>query len=399
MNNNTFPITYNVHGAGGLNPTQRQRLKDHLKKTRPAWVVVMGDKSLGQEILSETGAQIIFRQKPFAGYPDEDVWKHLTPKQWVEHAQKTSLPEFWNYTNNESGNSPELLKWLTDLIDESRAAGMKLVLGNFNTGTPHETEYHLLINLLRKIAAEPNRLRLGLHEYAGAVGTSGLVGGAPDDPRHANYLIRANWPESTEGLVLWHVGRFRFIYDVCKNNGIPLIPIVITEGGFDHTKDIDSWLNTLPRTHPYNDINHWKSCQRIWANWFPDWSHERAYIEQLKWIYRAILKGSTVQAYALFSFGDSGGWDGYNLADAGEFQSLLEQWAAEWYQAGTNPPPPIEEPPPPSIPPANPVVMSIVWHNGLDTDTLNEMGILLGAGFIAFASGGNSQSGYVLFFK
>jgi hypothetical protein len=173
---------------------------------------------------------------------------------------------------------------------------------------------------------------LGLHEYAAGVITSGLVGGAPDDPRHPNFVPVEKWPHDVGPLTMFHCGRFHFLLDYCRKVGLRPPRIILTEHGFDDVSDIKPWLNGLRVRGPYMNIRGWKSLQDQWSDWYGGrgWSAQRAMFEQLAWADRTIYRPTPVEAQCIFCWGHtSAEWEQFDVAEAKEFHSLLETYAQQ----------------------------------------------------------------------
>jgi hypothetical protein len=167
---------------------------------------------------------------------------------------------------------------------------------------------------------------LGLHEYACAIITSGFVGGYPQ------FIQPNTWPGDVSGTTLWHLGRYKFLVNYCHSIGINPPRIILTEHGFDDVSDIKPWAERLLQTGPYHNIRGWKSIVNQWNAWFNPlgWSAERAYFEQLSYADRVIYQNSPVEAQCIFSWGHSSqDWDQFDVADALEFQRMLEAYAEQ----------------------------------------------------------------------
>jgi hypothetical protein len=176
-----------------------------------------------------------------------------------------------------------------------------------------------------------DKVIIGLHEYFGGVATSGFVGGSPEDIKyHPNYVVRSNWPNkaAAKDLTKYHCGRFKFMVDYCNSHDIPLPRVVLTEHGPDAMGDIDTWLKSLRVTSPYNAIRGFKTLQNQWRIWFPDWSLEQSYLEQLKYLSENVYADSPVEAQMIFCYGHTAGaqWEQFDIEGSTEFMSLLEKY-------------------------------------------------------------------------
>lgn len=235
---------------------------------------------------------------------------------------------------NEMPLNARTVKHLCDLITEANRQFVSLVVLNIATGNPEpekrdpktnaiiqESQWEIAKPLLQLLETNPQH-RLGIHEYAGGVITSGLIGGNP------TMIAPGEWPALVP-FTRYHCGRFQFLLEYCQRAHLKPPRILITEHGFDDTSDIKPWLLTLRRTAPYMDIRGWRSLTNQWVSWWPMWSAEKAYAEQLIWADKTLYRGTPVEAQCIFCWGDSGGWMGFDIAGATELQALLIAYSKE----------------------------------------------------------------------
>lgn len=322
-------ISYNVHG--NASNYKEGTLFAHLAQLKPSWILMMNNTDAGKRIYQQSLVpNVIIRW-----WPDDDRHLKMSPQQFVNYARQQfgGMP-LWAYTNNESGFGDDLLDWLSQVI--ILGTDIRLVIGNFSVGTPQDTDWlKPSAQRMLKLASEHrDRVILGLHEYAGGAITSGLYGGYPDNagvppgtPGGLNLIPKANWPKSVEQITRYHIGRFKFVMDACKTGNIQVPRMIITEHGFDDLPDIKPWLNTLIKTSPYTQIKGWKTLQNQWAQntWYSGTSIDKAYGEMLSWADDVVYfpAPSPVEAQLIFSWGDSGGWDSFDVSTATELQSYL----------------------------------------------------------------------------
>lgn len=331
-------ISININGdAPSLD---LNRLLAFVSRLRPGWIVIKNNLDLALALATQyPSMQVVYRQ-----WPDDDRPVRQSPATYItEMAGKVGgRPNVWLYTNNESGFSPAVFSWLRDVIGLAGSHGLKVVVGNFSVGTPELNDWSRpdVLDFLHTCSDKRDRVVIGLHEYAIGVITSGFVGGAPDDPRHTNYIPVANWGADARTLTKWHCGRFNFLVQTCEAKGIPVPRLLITEHGFDDVSDLKAWAQTLPRD---GDIKGWTTLGKAWHGWYPQWSHEQAYAEQLLYADRAIYQRTAVEGQCIFCWADSGGWSTLDIQNAGELQDRLVQAVV---QTPADPPPVVNPPPP-----------------------------------------------------
>lgn len=329
----TSRISLNIHGQ---NIPDRVKLFQHLEKLRPVAVVVMDDVKTAADIKSLLpDTTVIFRFNGDRG--DGDLHMRYTPQEWLDKmlAKLGGDKRIMLATTNEPTLTRRLIKWHEDLIPLANAAGVSLCVLNLATGNPKPEEWELARPLLELLAVHRQHV-MGLHEYSGGVITSGLIGGYPDNagkapgtPGGLNLIPPQNWPTDVSNVTRYHMGRFKFLTDYCAAQHIKPPRIILSEHGFDDTSDIKPWLDTLRKTSPYASIRGWRTLVNQWRVWFPVWNADQAYFEQLRWANETIYRDSPVEAQCLFCWGNSGGWEGFDLSGAGDFQKLLETYAQE----------------------------------------------------------------------
>lgn len=305
------PIGYNINAQG---VRDKGRLLAHLERLRPAWLLVMDGVGLAVELkqrLPQT--QVIHRAWPDDGVPGE------TPTAWVARkVREVGGADVWCYTSNEPPANDALFRWHVETVQKARQAGLKLVVGNFAVGQPEPAAWARAHELLGLLGANPEALVLGLHEYACGFALSGA-------PGFEGLIAPGKWPENPRDLgKLYHCGRFQFLMDYCRDQGMRPPRIVMTEAGFDDLSDVAAWRDTLAVTPPYGRIRGWKTLPVQWAKWWPQWSAERAYGEQLDYLWRGLYDHSPVEALLLFTWSSATQWEAFDVSEAGELHRYLE---------------------------------------------------------------------------
>lgn len=324
---------YNIHKQGVKNTAA---LIEHTLKIKPKWSLVMDGLAFLQQLqVVSPLTQFIHRNHAITD-GDDDVFKRLPPKEWLEaHAEEIRVG-VWMTTTCEAGWSQAVIDWHLELMRLAIPAKAKLVIGNWSVGTPEPDAIGMAKPLLQLCADHPDLFVLGLHEYAGAVITSGLVGGAPDGRTkkgeivHPDYQSQAAWPLNGEAksLTHWLCGRFQFWVAYCHSVGITPPRIVLTEAGFDDISDIAWWTANLPRTEPYKNIAGYKTLQAYWKRVFPQWSHDQAYFKQLEYSENNIYAGTEVEGACIYNYGHiDPKWEPDDVEGRTEFLGYMESHA------------------------------------------------------------------------
>lgn len=344
-------ISYNIHGQ---NVPDETGLLTHLQALQPTSVLVMDGLGLAQKIKAMLPADTIIIHRNYGVTGGDDGIQDrpnnpISPEKWLELRAKEADAGVWLYVSNEPGYNRVVIDWHVKLMKLCIPRGIRLIIGNWAVGNPEPDQWPMAREILELWASRPDLFILGLHEYGCGVMTSGLVGGAPDDSRHADYIKVENWPDNPTAskLTRFHCGRFKFLLDYCKSINLTPGRILITEHGMDDVSDIKSWSSKLKVVAGYLNIRGWKTLVDQWRTWYGScgWSPERAYFEQLRWADKAIYRGWPVEGQLIYCWGHSSQtWDQFDVAGAKELQSLLED-----YRRSEAPPvePPVVTPLPP----------------------------------------------------
>lgn len=320
-------ISLNIHSQV---VRDNNRLMTHLQAIDPTSVLVLDGKGLGRDIKKVLpNTMVIIRE--FGAHGDDTIHLQMSPDEFLK--QRANLAEgqqYYLYTSNEPGYDTKIIEWHVRLMELAAKERVPLVVGNFAVGIPRPEDWHLARRMLELLDQHRDLFVLGLHEYGCGVMTSGLVGGAPDDPAHPNYILPENWPRSTQGITQFHLGRFNFLIQYCNSIGLRPPRVILTEHGMDDLSDIKFWTEKLKVKSGYLNIRGWKSLTDQWTEWYGGrgWSPERAYFEQLKWADEVIYRNSIVEGQCIFSWGHSSNmWEQFDIAEAFELQALLEDYA------------------------------------------------------------------------
>ena len=346
-------ITYNVHAQQLLN---HDIFMQHIERLQPHALFIMDALGLAREIKAALPNTLVIHRNWGITGGDDNVFAKVSPQQWLDLRSGEAAGGIALHTSCEPGWGQDVIDWHIKLMELAAPRGIPLVIGNWAVGTPQADQWPMARRMLELLDQHRDLFVLGLHEYAAGVITSGLVGGAPDDSRHPNFVPVENWPNNVSQLTQFHCGRFHFLVNYCQSIGLKPPRIILTEHGFDDVSDIKPWLNGLRVNNPYLNIRGWKSLQDQWSDWYGGrgWSAQRAMFEQLAWADRTIYQHSPVEAQCIFCWGHtSNEWEQFDVAEAHEFHSLLEAYAQQ--QPAPNVQPvgvaPVGQPAAPSIQP------------------------------------------------
>jgi hypothetical protein len=240
----------------------------------------------------------------------------------------------------ESQQAISVVRWNIEVIKAARKHGLKVVVGNFSSGTPNPDDWKhpLALEFLRLLNECRAFAVLGLHEYACGVITSGFIGGWPQ------FIRPDDWPQDVRGMTLWHVGRYKFVIAACEAAGIPAPRIVVTEFGFDDMSDLKQWAELLRKTPPYTSIRGWRSLVEQWREWYGalGWTDEDTLYESVDYAERVPYYHPAVECILILCEGASSPiWEQFNKELAFHFKARLEQ------RENTEPMPSIPQPPEP----------------------------------------------------
>lgn len=334
-------LSLNIHGA---NVRDVPKLLKRLKLLNPSAVLVLDSLGLAREIKKILpDSTVIFREFE----KNKALHQEFDPEAWLDSHVHQAEGGIVIHCGNEMGFDPAVLAWLLRVCKRAVEKNVTVCIGNWAVGNPRPEQWPMADNLLAYASAHPENVIVGLHEYAGGVITSGLIGGYPDNagvapgkPGGMNLVMPANWPIDLSKTTRYHMGRFQFLLDYCKGVGIKPPRVIVTEHGFDDTSDIKAWLDTLKKTPPALNISGWKTLQHQWGEWFGrlGWTPERAYAEQLIWADKTIYANTPIEAQCIYCYGHSSDkWTIFDVEDATEFWDLLVKYSQEAAPMPTSP--------------------------------------------------------------
>lgn len=303
-------LGFNVHMSYCTDEYWSQLLQ-RFKRTKPPAILLLdslhSDKEVNRTL--EAAAQLPDTTIIYRKFFGDNTQLSMSSDQWVrEHAAFVGKRVYCS-ANNEP-NWKGSLVWNENVVSAAHAARIKVSVGGFSVGTPHEDDIHhgrALFELMARVGSDS--CILDLHEYTRALWTV-------DFARDAKQQV--SWPAVVpETQPLWLMGRFRRILKYCRDNSIRPPRIVIGEWGFDRVRDIPAEL--------YGDTEGLYSCADVWQSWnVGDWQVYAA--NQLKAAWNAIYKQyPEIIGVCFYCLSDrSSGWEQFNAYHADTFLRLTE---------------------------------------------------------------------------
>lgn len=144
----------------------RQRLLQHLERSKPRSVVVMDDLGFAQAVRKASPfTTVIYRSY----HPHDHEWHmKISPADWLQQHRGFAVNGIVVQALNEPqgyGDLAPLVRWCVELMERAANAGVRLCLPNFAVGHPKEDFGAELDDLLSAFARFSQHV-LGVHEYA-----------------------------------------------------------------------------------------------------------------------------------------------------------------------------------------------------------------------------------------
>lgn len=180
-------------------------------------------------------------------------------------------PDTYNYENVKP-----LTDWIEQVCNLAIARNISVMVGNFSTGHPPvvngmwSSEYDRLLTILSE--KRNQGIYLGLHEY---------------------------------GITAGRVGRLDAMVSRCDKLGIPAPNVIISEFGIDHSP------NEVPELLGYRSRN---MAGIPYADWIATTVNNA---------YRKHIDSGVLKAVCVFSYGNSGGWNSFDIEGDSDFRSQL----------------------------------------------------------------------------
>jgi len=284
--------------------------REHLLE-RPAIVLMQDDYGLAGDVMN--GTLLIGRVFSTPDGHDAQWYRAqgydpgAAAAAFVQHQASTYAAnpaiKYWCGFNEPVFETPEDMRWYADLeinrIRLMRDAGLKCVIGNFATGTPH---LHLWPYFMPAIeVGVVNEAILGLHEYANTW-MWWMTG---------SYQVDPNEDQGDEG---WTTLRYRKVYRQhiiprLSQMGLPIIPLAVTELGLDP--------NVGPEPPNLNSPGGpWKKMCSWWSDHDNESDCAAYYMEQLAWYDQELQKDDYVAGAVVFTWGSyDAPWSDFDIAN------------------------------------------------------------------------------------
>ncbi len=294
------PLTLNV----AMNYVDNARAIAEIKPLNPSALVLCTDRQNDGarfDVFAREfpDAMIVCRVVP-ANRSNEDAEYHLPgPDGGYRMSPTTFLNTFGGlgtngkllYTMNEPdgyNNVDRLVSWLVEVTQEATRRNIRLCLGNLATGHPRDVSSRqwdrVWDPLLLLLSAPQHRALhvLGLHEY------------------HPGWEFR--------------VGRFRWMLESCRRLFVMPPRVLVTEFGIDSD-------------HGGSQHNGWRSRGMSEQQYFD------LCLDSYNRMYRTFVRGGVIAGIAVFLYGNSGGWEAFDVSNAATYMQLLRTIPQENVQA------------------------------------------------------------------
>lgn len=287
--------------------------------------VIMNDVGRAQKVAEAQPGSIVISR---ADWPDDA--NYIPPDLLGKWKQRlASAPDVYHYWPNEpyiNDDPKQYLDGMAGFMPQLADAGLKGCIGNFSVASAINQD-HIDAghwdNFLR-VASEWTHAGhgvVGIHEYT----TGALPYGCANSRMHVSDLASGHplagedqWPTFEE---IWHdVGtdyhlfRFLMLETRCKQLGIALPRMVLTECFWDRMDDLTTVLPTLDMWRggkPFQG-DGLITQRSLFKRWWPDWSLEEAVLKQLAWCERTYPPD--VLGFCFFQVTGDPRWANYNLA-------------------------------------------------------------------------------------
>lgn len=324
-----------------------------LERMQPTTVGVMDGLSLAREIKARLPYALVWHRS----FDESEAWKDTDPAALAEKYVEQGYGDVYAYGINEPYVDAQfgwdhILNWLIAWMDATRQRGVRGVVGNIGPATFerwHIFSQALFDPYLRALAAHDGWHVGGWHDYTGPLLPLGMLynGRRWTDMMKPELVQPETWTRAKEIEPLgpnWHLMRWLWIDERCRQKGIGIHKKVISEFGHDRMPDLEN-----PFWHPRNiyteltarygvpephivmrGMNTLRHVYTSPEGLFPYWSFERALFEQYKWADE--VYDDTVIGFNLFQWTPyTPDWDiayGFDVSRLTELHDYLARYAA-----------------------------------------------------------------------
>lgn len=275
-------LGFNVHPIPGLDKNKALNL---IRETKPQTVLVLNDSAFASQICDLGVPYVILR---------------ITKNDDEIHLKLNSFREWWNlvklnyvdkrlivhFCNEPHPNLSKLSTFCEEGMDILYQEGLRGVFGNFGVGTPEpidlKTSLKPMLDKMVNYNKEREMFFVGLHEY--------IMGSA-----------EVSYP--------YELGRYKELKKL-----YPDIKIIMTEFGYDYIEDL---------------AKHGVPALRGWIDHRDAFGDEKAFNEIKKCFDLYYNYDDSIVGTCYFSYGNSGGWEKYDLRNWGYFIDHMNETAFE----------------------------------------------------------------------
>ena len=328
---------------------------DTVTKIKPAWMLIMSDVGLAEQLHNALGGQSNVIDRHWSPYEGRQ-WRELNAYEYA-HSKMDGRKHIWKYILNEPSvyNDQEAIdrnNWLAAVASWLADEGYKCVVGNFGQDIQLDHINKGYYDTLLKVASERSDLvKIGYHEYTGVLLPIGSQSWTPEDYLHPERVQPEEWlelnpsdplyqlPDYTKELLPYYFHLFRFSW--LQHRSIQVhnkeIRFVHTEFGHDRMTDderrpsgnIYQQLEQKHGTpHPFWMIRGAYTLGNVWRDYYPNWTPLMRLAKQWEWYDRNCAGWVEGFMPFMWSFGDE--WDnlyGFNYGADTDLHQYLIEWS------------------------------------------------------------------------
>jgi hypothetical protein len=333
----------------------KAKVDRHLSITKPLSMTVVNNHQyalhLKRNVIPAT--DIFIRNVDLDG-DGNDHEQYMPDSYWEKYYPLTDNGALGLQFGNEGTFSPEvanqkLLPFMRKAVETKTKISIPgVAVGNTPGSREGWAVYHPFVEYA---CNHRDFVVVDVHEYYLALPTSGMITAQtqPGDSLYFAQHLRTEeqWRHKTlaDFTNNYHVGRIRWLFDYARSKNLPAPVVDLGEFGADFVKDnpvIEAWARAIKATNALN-IEGYQTLRDYWQIIFPQWTHQQAYFEHLKWLIE-LLKEIGVRSTRLFLW-TMKRWPTFNLAG----DAALQLWLETYLPEPSIPTPPV--PPVISLPP------------------------------------------------
>lgn len=346
---------------------------------RPTTCGVMDNINRAYDVMSATAGETLVWHRMWR-QDDAYLWKYTTPEDFVKQITNDGKVSkaLWLYVLNEPDTNPNtlplLVRWLVEVGDILADQGRHAIMGNIGPATvqPETITSGVFDPYLRRLAewSAAGQHYAGWHEYTGVMLPFGVGYWPIEWLLEPEKVQLDNWPEISptafkvfmdvqpEPDHYWHLLRTERLQLRAVEIGAGRFKSVLTEFGVDRMPDLSAAMPNIFQqleakygASRGTELKGWRTYEKVYAAYWPNWSFEKAVYEQLAWAdrnYPDDYLGFNVFAWVFDASAKDKSqrweWD-FNMGDLYELQGWLLSSQDEM-PPGPTPIPPDPEPEP-----------------------------------------------------